>query len=259
MRFTPDNFLYMVKQLVTGVNGVVNRIGGGKAADGGIKHENFVSLSNVSGALDGQITDNTTGTASTTFAAIAGTTYATDAPAIKNALAQIAKSLNKLDLGADTNSFPAIVVATGTTAIGSVNYAIPRDYDEASDLLVIRVQAAITAGDVAVPIQLQGTLSYLLPGGTPVSISAVKATLPFLTATANLSGTEATYEILLSGQGLKRDSLINVVLALSGATSAGPAYIYGVEVLYDSTIVSYNDTDSTGIDNSLGEYGNPLR
>lgn len=274
MFFSPSDFLYNIKQLVTGTNGFLRGTSGAKSYDGGIRHEVDIPLEVVADAGLAAITDNTGGTSSSTFAAItapaanATTSLTADMTAVKNALASIAARLNAIQVGVDTNSFPAINVSTGTTAIGDFEFPIPRDYDEASDSFVVRVQIAVNATDVAVPIKLQGTMNWLVPGsnvvhpvnasGGSISAVAVTATLPF-TTTQNLGSSQTTYEINFSGSGLMRDDVVSVVLALNGTTSAGPAFVYGVEILYDSTIVSYNQTDTTGIDGILSEYGNELR
>lgn len=264
MIFNPSDFLYHIKTLITGTNGFLRGTSGARSYDGGIRHEVDIPLEVVGASGASNLINNTGGTASNTLAAItapaanATTSLTADMTAVKNAIASIAAAVNAITVGSDSNSFPAIVVAAATTAIGSVEFPIPRDYDEASDTFIIRVQVAINAADVAVPITLIGTLSWMNAStGTVNSIAAVTATQPFNT-TKNLTATETTYEINLSGNSLKRDALTSVVLALSGLTS-GSAFVYGVEVLYDSTIVSYNITDQTGIDGVLSEYGNNLR
>lgn len=247
MVFNPSDFLYHIKTIITGTNGFLRGTSGAKSYDGGIKHEVDIPLSTVSSGAAALVV--TTGATNTT-------PYGFATAAQANALVT---AVNKLLLGADANAIPAINVATGTTAIGTVDYIIPRDYDEASDSFMIRVQIAVNATDVAVPIKLTGAMSwYNASSNTLNTLSAVTATLPF-TTTQNLGSTQTTYEINLGSNSLKRDDVVSVVLALSGTTAAGPAYVYGVEVLYDSTIVSYNITDQSGIDGVLSEYGNPLR
>lgn len=249
MRFNESNFFTHVKNVVTGKNEAKG------SADGGIRIDVPITITDITTTTAfPAITDSTTGTASTTFGAIGGATYATDAPAIKNALAQIAKQFNALALAngtINTGKTPAFVIASGTNpAIGVVSYPIPRDYDEASDNMLVRVKVALANADAA--ITLTGIPTATPLGKAGVTGSLVSATLPFKTTAANLSTTEQVVEVKLSGLGLTRDGLISVTLAIAGTTT-GAANITGIEFSYDSTIVSYNDTD-----NAIGT-GNPLR
>lgn len=255
MFFSPSDFLYNIKQIITGTNGFLRGTTGAKSYDGGIRREVDIPLSTVSG---GGVAEVST-VLGITPANNSGAGLTTNLLNMQISLGALVTAVNKLSLNADTNAFPAINVSSGSnSSIGVVTFAIPRDYDEASDAFAIRVQLEVNSADIAVPITLQGTLSYYnASAGVVYTIPAVTATLPFTTTTA-LGLVQTTYEIALGGNNLKRDALVEVVLALHGTTSA-PAYVYGVEVLYDSTIVSYNNTDTTGIDGVLSEYGNELR
>lgn len=271
MRFTPDNFLQLIKNLVTGHNGDDSPASGTAATnDGGIKVDQPIPLgAAVNPASLPAITDSTGGTAATTFAAISGT-YATDYPRIANALSQVALELNSLhaQFGSSVSGVPAIVLAAGATAIATVSFPIPRDYDEASDHLAIRLIADLAAGDTLTTGYITGTATVLpIATGTASAKSAVKGTAPFSTATLILSTTEQVFEITLSGYGLKRDDVISVALAVVGTTTAG-TQVYAIEKHYDSTIVSYNETDATDNPSTSGNtsttviqpgFGNPLR
>lgn len=289
MRASLDNFLYFIKQIVTGKNGDDTPVAGGllpgtgstvlsstQSADGGIKVDKVVSLTdvvNVAGLP--AITDSTTGTASTTFGAIAGSVYATDAPAIKNALAQIALELNALhnNFALEVSSVPAIATAAGTNpAIGTFSFAVPRDYDEASDHLAIYLEANSTAADASITITGTATIAAQasqLTSSTAIvasTKSAVTATAPFGTANLNVTQEVQVFVINLSGFGLKRNDIVSVALAYAGTTT-GIDYVYSVFRHYDSTIVSYNDTDGTDNPSTAGitggfqqlGFGNPLR
>lgn len=275
MKLSLDNFLYAVKQIVTGKNGPpFGSTVGGNAADGGFKHDLEVPLSaivppgatgTVSITPNALITDSTGGTGSSTFAAItAGTSYAqADLVAVKNALAETAAQLNIIrtaltKVGSFTfntgtvSGVPAFITGSGVNpAVGIIPYTIPRDYDEASDSLVLRVYANLANADAS--ITLTGTPTIQALGGSAVAGTAVTATKPFGTAAAPLTTTEAVYTITLSKLGLVRDSLLAVSLALVGTTT-GNTYVYDVEITYDSTLVSYNETDGTS-----EQTGNPLR
>lgn len=264
MRFNPSNFLYAIKQLVTGINGNAGGsegTSGPSAADGGIKVDRPANsiMSVIPASAFPAITDNTTGTASTTFAAIAGTTYATDAPAIKNALAEIAKVLNAQNavFGSSVSSVPVISAASTVTALGTVEFVVPRDYDEASDQFAVRINAAVAnAADNAVTVT--GTATILpIATGTAVTKSAVNGQVPFTNTTAILTTKAQAIDIALSGFGLKRDDVVSVVLATGGTPTAnGATYLYSVEFTYASCIVSFHDTDN---DSPAPNTGNALR
>lgn len=283
MRYTPDNFLYGIKQLVTGKNGddtpdigTLPGTSGGpgtsQAADGGIRKDELISLSDlIAPNAFPAITDSTGGSnTGTTFAAItAGASYAqADMTAVKNALAVIAKVLNAMNLGFSGNdgaSTPttALVTASGTNpTVATVSFPIPRDYDEASDQLALRLLMKLANADASITVT--GTATVLpIATGTASAKTVVTGKAPFQTSNLSLSQTEQVFDINLSGYGLKRDDVISIVVALAGTTT-GNTYLYGVERTYASTIVSYNETDATQSPNGttanvLPGFGNPLR
>lgn len=280
MVLTPDNLLYTIKQLVTGLNGDDTPVAGGllpgqgatnssaKSADGGIKVDQPIPLQNVAAnTAFPVITDSTGGTASTTFAAItAGSSYAqADMVAVKNALAEIAKVLNAANVGfaGTVSSAAALTIASGSSpSIGTVSFPIPRDYDEASDHLAIRLMAKLANADASITVT--GTATVLpIATGTAATKSAVTGTAPFSTASLALTTTEQVVDINLSGYGLKRDDTVTVALALAGTTT-GNTYVFAIEKSFESCIVSYNDTDATQSPNGTTAivqpgFGNPLR
>lgn len=264
MRFNPDNFFMCLKNVVTGKNGAgtsVNGIGGAQAADGGIQVDKPISLTDLINptAEFPAITDSTGGTPSTTFAAItAGAGYAqADMVAVKNALSQIALDLNALHAANNTISsgkVPAYTVAAGSApTVGIVSLPIPRDYDEASDVIALRLKIALANADAGITIT--GTPTVVPLGGAAVTGAAVSGKLAFTATAVNLSTTEQLVEVRFSGNGLKRDGLLAVTLALVGTTT-GLTNITGIEWHYNSTVVSYNDTDQLPVDKG---QGNPLR
>lgn len=239
MRFSESNILYGLKQLVTGRNGDDTPVAGGllpgtssttlsstQSADGGIKKDNILPLSGI--------VILTSGTA--------------------------------LKLSTITNytAVPAVETAATDTSIGYVSFLVPRDYDEASDHLTLRIAVMLAAADVG--ITLTGTANVTVPGSVPSAKTAVTATVPFATTLAALGTTEQIVDINLSGYGLKRDNVVSVLLAYVGTTS-GVADIFGLHIHFDSTIVSYNDTDATDNPSTSGVatafiqpgFGNPLR
>lgn len=206
MRFTPDNFLYMVKQLVTGTNLPVTTSKTG-IPDGGIK---------------------------------------VDRPYTVNAIAPLGANAT---VGA-LNNQPAVTTASTYTNIGTFGIQVPRDYDEASDNFKLRITA----------IQQTAVSSQTLLG-TPyingVAGTQVTGKAPFATANLNLSITAQVVELDFTGLGLKRDQIFSVVLAYGAAAGTSGTSIIGLQTHYDSTIVSYNETDATDTTDTVD--GNALR
>lgn len=256
MRFNPSNFLYMIKQLVTGSNvGPTSSIVA--PDDGGIKVDEFIPLDTMipPNSLGLVITDNTTGTASTTFAAITGT-YATDAPRIANALAQIAKNLNasgQQNGSTDSSKIPIYTVPSGTNqTVGTLSFPIPRDYDETSDQLGLRLNVALANADAGISLTAVATVQQTA-SLTDTDSTTLKGTAPFLTTTLTLTQTPQIVEFNLSSLGLKRDAIVAITIKESGSSSNGVLNVYSIERTYASCIVSFHDTDN------FAETGNPLR
>jgi hypothetical protein len=223
MRFNPDNFLYLIKQLVTGLNGdSITDSGTASSADGGIKVDLPFPLSSVL-LLGGN----------TSIAAV-------------------------------TDDSNASIVALKTTAgtnltIGHFSFMIPRDYDEASDHYSVRftIQAAVGTD---LPT-ITGTPTVFAPGGVATLGTVVPAIVPFVSGSATVGSTEQFLEINFSGLGLTRNTAIDVILSTVGTTT-GDVNILGIAAGYDSTIVSYNETDTTDVPGggaNLPGFGNPLR
>jgi hypothetical protein len=218
MRFTPDNFLYMLKQLVCGANVATDSASGSaKAYDGGFKKEENFPLGAVS-LSSGTVTFSTL---------------------------------------VSTSGVQVLTTSDAQANLCIFSFPIPRDYDEASDVLAIRVNLKDSAADSGVT--LTGAFTIQPPGGAiGTQGSAISATLPFGTAAANLSTSYQVLEIPFSGNGLKRDSVVGVELAVAG-TVTGNILTTFIEYLYDSTLVSYNYSDATGTDGNLQAEGNLLR
>lgn len=167
------------------------------------------------------------------------------------------------EAASETNSF-VLKVPAGTTTVGKLLLSIPREYDEASDHLYLRlfVNQLTRATDTAVGLQ---AVAYVKVLGTALSASkgTVPGIAPFSLATTDLvlSTTEQVVEFNFSGYGLKRDTVITVVLSTNGgnATAGEEVQIFGGGWSWESCLVSYNDTDTTGVDGALAQYGNPLR
>lgn len=220
MRFNPDNFLYLLKQIVTGVNtATVSSIGSSGASDGGIQRDVSLSLNDIVILQTG--------------------------------------STVKLSTVTNYTAVPAVETAAGNTSIGYISLQIPRDYDESSDRFSLRFSVITANADAG--ITLTGTPTVSATGIAPVSTAAVTAVIPFTTTSASLGQTEQVVEIILNGYKLVRDTVLSVALAYAGTTT-GVADILGIQYKYDSTIVSFNETDTTDAPGgTLPGFGNPLR
>lgn len=211
MLFEPGNFLYMIKQLVTGNNGILNRIGGASAADGGIQVDHQYDLTDM---------------------VLLGTSVAVAA--------------------FDTNAYGLKTHAT-TTAIGEVEFVVPRDYDEATDQFQFNLLIAQAAQVTDTNVLITAT-PYIMTPGSNTLVTGTAATVGPTTLLP------VWYTLTLSGMGLKRQQIAYIKFSIANnATTGDEASILGITVTYASTIVSYYDTDKSGVDGNLGEYGLPLR
>jgi hypothetical protein len=120
--------------------------------------------------------------------------------------------------------------AAGSTTIGYLTYPIPRDYDEATDKFAVRMLMNMT-GATDTPQQTV-TLYDKRPGSAATAGTAS-------TDGSNLSATESWHQFNFNGLGLKRDDVVTIKI-VSGAHTTDSIQIYGIEVTYLSTLVSYN-------------------
>lgn len=231
MRFSPDNFMYMIKQVVTGANAdPIEDSGTAQAADGGIWRDQTGALADIVNYGAHVITP------------LAFSTASNDA--------------------ANSISVIAVNATFAAATIGHLSFQIPRDYDEASDRFVIRLLIQSTSA-LDVTQGVTGTPTVKPFGGSGVTGTTVTATLPFSTTTYTVNGlTENVAEIVFQGLGLKRDTTIDTLLAFTGGAPVGNLQIYGYEFSYYSTIVSYNEDDQSDVPGggaNLPGFGNPLR
>lgn len=206
MRFSCDNFLYALKQIVTGGGKLSNSTL--QAPDGGFNKDE---------QLD--VTDAVLGT---------GTT----AGLVSNMV--------------------ALTNAASSTTVGTWQYQIPRDYDQTTDKLIVRV-IADSAGTTDTP-KLTVTPHTLSLGGTSVAITGIQTS-------SGVSNKPAVFEFDFSGNGLSRDELIAFTLTTAAHTTDA-VQVYGFQVVYASCLVAYTDAtlgndpaDLAGLD----ALGNPLR
>lgn len=241
MQFALNNFLYAVKQIVTG---------GGRDSDGTIQNDcGFVldiplQLDDAMGANGATtLTDNTGGTVSTTLASGITDTVA------KNAIASIAAQINKIvaqinGTTVETHGLALQFVAAASSTF-SYNFVVPRDYDESTDSFLMRLQAAM-GGTTDTPT-ITATV-YIKRAGKALATGAVTKVLTMASGT-----TSAMYEFDLSLNGLKRDDALTITFAV-GSHTTDVLDVYSTAVILRSCLVSYNETDGAN-----AETGNNLR
>lgn len=253
MKLSLNNFLYGLRQIVTG--GGRNTDGSVENDAGFLKRAEGVTLQSVAPsaavtATAAALTDSSGGTADQTIAAISGS--GADA-AINNNFADLADEVNKLitdvanlraqaGLTADETNARVLKVEETVDSIGNVVWTVPRDYDEATDVVMLRVLASqltsLTDNDVELDLE-----AYVKTAG-----SALGADLNPTAPGTVLSTTEQWVEFDLAGNSLKRDDTVTLELITNGAndTDGEEVLVHSVELLYRSTLVSYHEEDSSG-------------
>lgn len=140
---------------------------------------------------------------------------------------------------ADETHAKVIKVEETIDNIGNIVWPVPRDYDENTDVLILRVLASqltlSTDNDVELDVEM-----YVKTFG--VALSADKD--PTKPGTV-LTVAEQWIEIDLTGQSLKRDDVVIIELITNGAndTDGEEVLIHAIELAYRSCIVSYDDED----------------
>lgn len=149
---------------------------------------------------------------------------------------------------ADSNGFPVLNAAASNTAVAVVPFMVPRDYDEATDTMTLNIVAHMGGATDTPTLTVAGKKQVI--GSAPASL--VAPTGVSLT-TAALSATATLYTIALRGNGLLRNTLVEITIT-SGAHTTDAIQVLDIHFDYRSTLVSYNETDGVN-----AEHGNPLR
>ena len=161
-------------------------------------------------------------------------------------LASVELSSN-VALASDETNGRVLKVTNANDSIFHLTRPIPRDYDEQSDLLKVRVLASQATVSTDNDVELDSEL-YVKTAGSALS-SDKDPTAPGTV----LSTTEQWIEFDLSGNGLTRDDVAIFELITNGNndTASEEVLIHAIELVYRSTLVSYQDGDDAN--------GNPLR
>lgn len=134
----------------------------------------------------------------------------------------------------DSSGFPILSAAANITAVANVSILVPRDYDEATDELRVRL--------VAVMSSTNDTPTVTVTPKKRVTGSAAAAFTTASQTTAALSPTPQAFELVWYGEGLKRGNLVELTLT-SAAHGNDALQLQALQLSYRSTLVSYHDTD----------------
>ena len=218
MRFTPDNFLRLVKDVVTGTNSPVsNGSQGVQGADGGFNLDVRLDLGDMALGSTSIITVDGNGT-----------------PVLQTGVSSTQGS---------TNTF------------GTISFQVPRDYDQNSDHLILRLVADSNGTtDTPTITVAASTVSLTSTGSTYAApVAATSST------TAAMTNTPTIYEIDLSGNKLVRDTLVTAKITTSNHNT-DKANLYAMELVYASCLIAFVDEMTTaGKAVGYDVLGNPLR
>lgn len=155
---------------------------------------------------------------------------------------------NQFSLVASETNLAVLSAPASTTAVGSLNTAIPRDYDEATDSFALHIGMAMS-GSTDTPA-LTAIAYRKRPGGSIVTVAtATGKKLDGTTLTP--STTEQLMVFDFSQHGLLRNDAITIVITAAAHTTDA-VLVYFAEHVYRSTLVSYAETD--GANSNTGNY-----
>lgn len=161
-----------------------------------------------------------------------------------DAIASLAAQSNSSGLDASETNLLVQSFAAGTTAAGSFSIVVPRDYDENTDTLAVKVAAAM-AGSSDTTTGISVTVYRKRPGASIATVAtAVEGKLSGISTGADLTTASQVLSFNISRFGLQRDDALTFVFtAQAHATDA--LLVYSVEPVYRSTLVSYDETDDS--------------
>ncbi len=142
----------------------------------------------------------------------------------------------------ETNALVRKIEAT-TDTLGHITWAVPRDYDEVADILILRVLTSMLTVSTDTDVELDSEMYVKVPG------SALGADVDPTKPGTVISTTETWIELPLSGNSLTRDDVAHIKLISNGGndTVAEEIIIHSVELVYRSCIVSYDHRDSSDV------------
>lgn len=128
----------------------------------------------------------------------------------------------------------AIVGAASTTALGTLLYPIPSDYDATADYLRVKVLAEV-GGATNNALTLDATV-YRKRAGTAISADLDPTASAVIPASASPTDDAAIRELILTGKGCQAGDCLTINL-LTQAHTTDPVNIWGVWVERKSTLV----------------------
>ena len=154
-------------------------------------------------------------------------------------------------LVADETNARVIKVEETIDIVGNLVIPIPRDYDEHTDEFRLRVLASQILVSTDADVKLDVTM-FRKRGGAALSADLAPS-FTSDTAVPNLLTGEVWVEFDLSSLGLLRDDVVQLQLITNGNndTAGEEVLIHAIELVYRSTLVSYDDEDDA--------QDNPLR
>lgn len=247
MNITPDNFLVHIKNLVTGGG----RTGGQPTHDAGyLKRAEGVTLQSLATPAAAA-----TAVAFPATAGSAGWNASGDVTLViarfAALIADVAAIRAKLGMTADETNARVLKIEDDIDTVGNIVFPIPRDYDEATDELRLRVLASQLTVSTDNDVKLDAELYRKRAG---VALTADLA--PSFTADSAvpiLSTVEQWIEFDLSQLSFLRDDVATIELITNGLndTDGEEVLIHAIELVYRSTLVSYDDEEDA--------QGNTLR
>ena len=130
--------------------------------------------------------------------------------------------------------FEGVAATAGSAAGGTLNFVVPRDYDETNDYLAIRILAQSAGTDVPT---IDATVYRKREGYAIVEVD------PTISGAINTATALADWvEIVFDGKGLKAGDAMNVELIV-GTHASHDANFYGLEIVYRSDLVYYENTE----------------
>jgi len=260
MKLSLNNFLYAVKQIVTG--GGLHSDGSPYNDSGYLTRASGVNLNQImqaanltataaaltegSGAIggtqDGDITTLVDPAGDNGASLIDGVREC--AAAINKVVTDVAALRSSLQGTADETNAKVLKVEETQDTIGTIRWQVPRDYDEATDVLKVRVLASQLTQSTDDDVQLDSKV-YVKTAG-----SALGSDLDPTKPTTVLSTTEQWITVDLSSNSLNRDDIVYFTLITDGHndTDGEEVLIHDIEFVYRSCLVSYDETDSDGND-----------
>jgi len=248
MKLTPANLLTFIKQLVTGggrkTDGTPYLDAGLLKKDEGVTLDSIIPVSNLAATAAVLTVSDGAGTNNNTIEAITDNTTTIAAvqelaDEINKLVADVAAIRLKVGLSPDETNGRVLKVEETIDNIGNIIVHIPRDYDEATDVLILRVLASQLTVSTDNDVKLDNEV-YRKRAGVALSADLAAAGPATILATA-----EQWIEFDHTGLGFKRDDVAIVELITNGAndTDQEEVLIHAVELVYRSTIVSYDDED----------------